>query len=271
MYNTIANWIDKSSYQFNGNTSMNQWAYEFLRRNHDYQNDVKEYMRICNDFRCGFNPFMHKSGDSNDDIFDLLRHYEPPLNAGESESEWLQRLAASGEKGASIPLDIWYGKKWGLATIIDPYSEFNSMSVRFIDNVSKVKIAGPDWFKSEENKIISISNKQAFIVDYSLPLHIQLAAIKQYTVHHYEWLKNNGHLEDAPNKRARAERYIVYLRCLDAVDSGVEHALIAKTLCPEKPNKYPDYNGSKTVFDWIKSAEELRDKNYIYLPLIKSK
>lgn len=270
MHAAIASWLDGDNYKFSTKTSMTEWAYEFLRRNHDYQNDVKEFLRICNDFRCGFNPFMHQSGDSYDDVFDELRHFEPPLNAGESEAEWLQRLAANGESGKSTPLDIWYGKKWGLETIIDPCSEFNSIRIRFINNAD-VKIAGPGWFKGKENKLISTSKEQAFIIDYSLPLPIQLKRIKQYTARHYEWLKNNGHLEDAPNKRARAERYIVYLRCLDAVDSGVEHALIAKTLCPEKPNKYPDYNGSKTVFDWIKSAEELRDKNYIYLPLIKSK
>jgi hypothetical protein len=269
--NTIANWTDESSYKFDANTSISQWAYEFLRRNHDYKKDVKEYIRLCNDFRSGFNPFIKKSNESNDDIFDELRHYEPALNAGESESKWLQRLAAIGVQGTSTPLDIWYSEKWGLSTIIDPYSEYNSISVRFINTASKVRIAGPNWFKSEKITKITTSKKQAFIIDYSLPLSNQLAAIKRHVTSHYKWLKNNGHVEKNSNKRERTKLYTIYLRCLDAVDSGAQHTEIAKALCPTKTNKYPDMNGSKTVSDWVKAAEELRTKNYIYLPLIKSK
>ena len=76
-------------------------------------------------------------------------------------------------------------------------------------------------------------------------------------------------LKPQPNSRDRSNLFSIYLRCLDATDTGASESDMAKIFYPNITNQYPEYLGTKKVTDQLKAAKKLRDCNYIYLPLIK--
>lgn len=273
MHKVICDWTVEDNYIYSKDTDMRRWAFEFLRRNHNYQKDVQNYLDVCNSIIKGFNPFLPPDVDSKeldsyyDQLDEIARHYDPPKKEGETGSEWLQRLNSEGVSGKSTPLNNWIAEKWGLRNLFLPHSEFNPLNVMFKDTSSKVTIAGHGWF--EKNKLVSTDDKQAFVINYNLPILPQLAAIKRYTSSHKKWLMKECDLKPVPNKRNRSNLFSNYLRCLDADDVGISESGIAKILCPDKSNEYPDFLGTKTIYDWLKAAKKIRDTDYVYLPLIK--
>lgn len=275
MVKPISDYKNEKNYIYNKDTSMWQWAFEFLRRNHDYQNDVQYYLDVCNSVVDGFNPFLPPDLEIKqlenyyERLDEMVRHYEPPIKEGETENEWWVRLASEKQSGKSTPLNIWLAAKWGLSDLFYPYSEFSLSNVSFKDAASKVTIAGHGWFADKKNTLVSAADKQAFVINYNLPLLPQLAAIKSYAVRYKQWLTKELNLKPQPNIRNRSKLYNIYLRCLDAADSGLSESQMAKIICPHKSNNYPDYYGTKTISDYLDAAKKLRDHSYIYLPLIK--
>lgn len=275
MIKSISDWENDNNYIYSQDTSMQRWAFEFLRRNHDYQKDVQDYLVVCDSVIVGFDPFSPPLVDNEqlnkyyDQLDEKARIYEPPMKEGETESEWIDRFVSKGISVKSKPLKIWYAEKWGLQDLFDPYSEFNFLNVKFLNILPRVTIAGSGWFDSEKIKLVSAHEKQAFVIDYNLPLLPQLAAIKGYVLRHKKKLIKECDLKPMPNSRNRSKLFKMYLRCLDADDVGIKKSEIAKKLCPHKDISYPNASGIKTIDDWLKAAKRLRDHNYIYLPLIK--
>lgn len=273
MIRPISDWKVENNYIYPKDTSMNRWAFEFLRRNHDYQKDVQDYLAVCNSIIDGFNPFLPPTVNNKwpdnyyNSLDEVARHYEPPMKEGETENDWLARLASENLSGNSAPIYVWLAKKWGLYSLFCPYSEFNYLKVSF-RNTAGVTIAGPGWF-DKKNKIVSTADKEAFVINYNLPILQQLTAIKRYTSRHKKLLMEKHGLKPLPNIRNRSNLFSIYLRCLDATDTGASESEMAKILCPHKSNNYHDNSGTKTIYDWLKAAKKLRDCNYIYLPLIK--
>lgn len=275
MIRPISDWKVENNYIYPKDTSMDRWAFEFLRRNHNYQKDVQDYLAVCNSIIDGFNPFLRPAVDSKqignyyDQLDEMARHYEPPLKEGETESQWLTRLASEGLSGKSTPLDVWLAEKWGLNNLFNPYSEFNYLHLTFINTASKVTIAERGWFDRQGIKLVSTADKQAFVINYNLPILQQLAAIKRYASSHKKWLMKKHDLIPLPSKRNRSNLFSIYLRCLDAADAGISESHMAKIFYPKITNEYPDYFGTKKVTDQLKAAKKLRNHDYIYLPLIK--
>lgn len=273
MYKAVSDWKAKENYIYPKDTSMQRWAFEFLRRNNDYQKDVQSYIEICDSIITGFNPFLPPDMDSKQlascycelELAASHCYYDPPMIEGETVDQWLDRVGG----GKVTNLNTWLAEKWGLCDLFYPYAEYDYISVSFINTASKVTIAGRGWFESEKTKLVSTSDKQAFVIDYKLPIPQQLAAIKRYAANHKKRLMKECDLKPMPNKRNRSNLFSIYLRCLDAAAAGISSSEMAKIFCPKKRNEHPDYLGTKTIGDWLDAAQKLRDHNYIYLPLIK--
>jgi hypothetical protein len=78
----------------------------------------------------------------------------------------------------------------------------------------------------------------------------------------------NEHGQSKPfNKRAMSpDKYIAYLRALDANQAGASLADAAAILLPDMANSYPDKPAEKRLRANLKAAVQLRDRDYIYLP-----
>jgi len=90
------NWINAKNYKFTADLDRDGWAWEFLRRNVEYQ---AEYEKAA---KCG------------DPV------YDPPKLDNESDSQWIGRVIQDDtEPRKSHPL-IGLAVKWGLAILQDP-------------------------------------------------------------------------------------------------------------------------------------------------------
>ena len=142
----IADWTKPECYP-SENASPHRWAYEFLRRNHDYQKDYLACQRAYDDF-------APSAGLPPDQVVDTLHrriaiytlndatttaeimgsnspyYFEPPRYTDETISEWQQRVG----QWNIVPLYQWYSTKWGLRSVpFDPIKDlersFNSTNI----------------------------------------------------------------------------------------------------------------------------------------------
>lgn len=63
--------------------------------------------------------------------------------------------------------------------------------------------------------------------------------------------------------RFRPETYQRYLRLLDARSVGAKNSEIARILYPKLPNEYPEYDGNRQVRSDLRTAERLRDRDFL--------
>lgn len=292
----ISDWKKPECYPDSKNASPHRWAYEFLRRNHDYQQDFLEFKRVYDSFVPGKLTLLQKSGGISTagihilDIADLNGPcvYEPPRNEGEKAGEWLRRVG----NGTQVSLDEWYATKWGLKWgPFDPFEDYEHSFTRSVEpssewyaemfglNVPRFKTfdeylrnfinfensprawtAGPVW--DGFNK----PDKDAFIIDYRCSINAQIALIKRTAKERQDLLYENGVIP--PRKETRNSGGVLfqqYLRCLDAIDSGIGLGDIAKGILPKVSNKDPDFHGNDRIRKQIAVAEALRQSGYRFL------
>jgi hypothetical protein len=63
--------------------------------------------------------------------------------------------------------------------------------------------------------------------------------------------------------RFQPRTYQRYLRLLDARAVGAKNSEIASILYPHLPNKYPEYDGNRQVRIDRRTAERLRDRDFL--------
>jgi hypothetical protein len=68
--------------------------------------------------------------------------------------------------------------------------------------------------------------------------------------------------------KGRPDKYVTYLRTLDALASGASLDEIARVLHPELGNAYPDHRGRNRVKNDKRAAERLRDGDYRFIPML---
>lgn len=273
MFEPIADWRNESEYP-SANVRARRWAFEFLRRNHQYQKDFREYLSVCESIVPGFNPYAPP--DVNDDekcrLYEKLEQgfcsdeflvYDPPMLEGESLTNYEYRI----KRYTRSPLASVYARKWGLNNaLFDPFATLNH-GCSFEKSSTKTSRVGPGW---DGFKYIQTTYHAApYLIDCRIPIKPQIKAIEKQALKHQAWLIKKGHLEPIPEKRKRTKLYPEYLRCLDAKDASASVEDMIAVLCPHMDNSYPDYPANKTIANWLEAAEKLRDKDYIYLPMLE--
>ena len=261
IHKPISDWTIQENYPDAETTGLAQWAFEFLRRNHDYQCDFLEYLRVCGSIVPDFNPYL--PGASDDEFrenynrleFDP-RHmvYDPPRRNDETEQEWASRV----ETGKLIPLSRWYAAKWGLVhDLFDPFADY-SVFISFVSARSATTV--PSGYALDK---VKTSFNDAFLIDYRLPLNAQIEAIKRWATARQKRLVTQEIIPPRKEKRNQGgKRFIIYLRCLDAVDSGVTNRDIATILIPHVTNDTDEFHGTDRIRKQIDAAEELRHSGY---------
>jgi hypothetical protein len=112
-----------------------------------------------------------------------------------------------------------------------------------------------------ENSQLPLSRfEMGFAIDLRLPLDDQLKAIRILAGEDQRTLKGTGLVD--PKVAKASDKYVLYLRILDAEDAGIKRSAIADVLFPEIDNDHPDYRRRKTCDNARIEARRLRDCGY---------
>lgn len=272
MSKAIANWKNEGEYPKWGSASMRRFAWEFLRRNPEYQKDWADYLDSCRRIIPSYEPHA-LSGESDNDLLeehlDYFR-YEPPRLDGEDENAWIDRVG----RGSRITLHSWYAKKWGLRHHFhDPFFSYEKtahgmLNIDFEKSPS-VHVITKHWEGFKESGLHSMRKMEAIVFDYSIPLQPQLDAAKRYLESHQKWLIKEGAIEEFSGKIPRKE-WVVHLRLLDADTVGIKPKEMAEVLYKNTENSYPNYGASKAASAALKIAKQWRDSWYKIIPSMKN-
>jgi len=98
---------------------MKQWAWEFLRRNPNYQQDYFRFSSIPND-EINLPEYDHT----------LMDNFwcEPPALKGETHLQYVRRVLERKENCAIKSLQHAIGEQYDIRRVIDPASEYNPKS-----------------------------------------------------------------------------------------------------------------------------------------------
>lgn len=231
-------WKDEEEYKYMDNHTPELWAWEFLRRNPDYQ---KDWLRELSRWK--------KSLSEKDPWRDLIT---PSCRPNENEPP--QKLPFDRARAKYNLLE---------PEIIDPS----------IDNYKQAKDSdlplfhkGGLLFYDNEFSILQVSgidkSEAVFVFDLAAPIKEQLnRAEKDLLDIQKEFLK--GKKIKAPRNEGKCVFRKKYIRILDAYARDIKPMEIAKIICPETPNEYPDFKGTKKIQKNYKEAKSLTNKKYV--------
>jgi hypothetical protein len=104
-------------------------------------------------------------------------------------------------------------------------------------------------------------NEIGYVFDLSAPLDGQFARALKDAKSLQDTRVKEGKLE-YHSPKARDDKYIIYLRIIDAEDDGVNQDEIAEVIFSRFTNEHPDYHRNRTFRNHRAAAMRLRDANY---------
>jgi hypothetical protein len=258
--NWLPNWRDESLYPQQENTTITQWAWEFLRRNPNYQDDYNKYKELGENCLRGEIPYLDEAPDYYLG-FDLRRSKKDEeykqIITGPTISEHREYLVIK------TPYN-YFCSKYGLRNFF-PDPACNNPTIQFqylgVSYFSFTDIPIPGGLKPKRPAEIAV------IFHLDLSLERQLKEMKKFLIKEKERLIDKEAI-NCVEKRNRAEQYKEYLRILDADISEASTKEIAEAIYPDQSNEYPDYTADKAVNHDLKAAKKLRDNDYRFLPYL---
>lgn len=223
----IKNWENLNEYPHPKETSREQWAWEFLRRNPNYQEDYFEYKNSPPD---------------------LLTEYEYPDQDNPKVTK-------------KVKLGIYIKNRYGICggILIDPSNDNPEKIFPQFQNTEMLHFPEKFWEYSEGEYTWKPKHpfQVAIVFDLSFPLPKQIAKAKNILKYKKSFFKDR-----LPASKSRPEKYVEYLRLLDAKYSKTSAKEMEK-ICPSK--KYSEADNLKQwVSDSLNRAEELID-SYLFL------
>ena len=247
----LPDWRDAEQYP-GGGVSPKRWAWEFLRRDPEYQADFREF-------------------ESN-----------LPDGVTEPNDRRLQlsqiRIDLEERDGWEL-LTRKLGRKYGVEAMCDPSIEapgigeltfVTTWGPRYLVNKGPDRLShhpDPDHPEIVRYGMLPVEVGEVVVkFDLSWPLPVQFRRLKDTLQRAQDRLKDDGTIVIHSTK-PRTEMYTCYLRVLDAVESGADLNDVAATLFPKKSNQYPDHLGYKSAHNALQAARSIRDENYLYILL----
>jgi hypothetical protein len=228
----VPDWTDASGYDC-ARWKTGHWAWQFLRRNHGYRNLWLEWINLPEDE----DGLPDEESDLSNIEGTFISH----------EGKILDRANA----------------EFGLISIANP--ENSDASVFFTARAAHMIRT---FLSNSKIDRVFKDYEVGYIFDMRLPLEEQferaLASAKQFQKHR---AKND--IFTVETKKVRADKYITYLRLLDAVDAGATQNDIITTLFSNIENEYPDYKARKKYDNQIKAAEAMRKKGFRVLSALR--
>lgn len=233
-------WRDPEQYPDPESTSMLQWAWEFLRRNPEYQKDYERWAAL---------PTVYSDGALFEE--DLTETHKGG-QIGSKEQALFDALPA----------------KYWVMKMADPAQPFDD-DVR--ERLAFNSFHGPAWAfyhpnMSEPQKLEASEPGDVLMrFNVAIPIPVQLRRA-QPVLERLQELNKGSDLVQPINPRAQRNLYPCHLRILDARAAGVSVPEIAKEIFPEandeEKNPYPDPPIDQLIYDRLKAAQENRDFKY---------
>lgn len=257
------NWLNFSEYESLSNASGEKLAWEFLRRNEEYDEDQQKWQDQA-----------EKEIEKNKIHFDSAFPKRCAYNF--ESSLWYPLYGKISEQGERV------NAKYGISTgdllntqrfFVQPVKSDDPprMSAGYVYFYKGANIPNIDVFSIDRPQEVIIK------IDLDYPLDLQLDQLKksiEKLAKFSSWDKMTGGAPLPKNKKDYRKRglpkkhYIEYVRLLDALAVGEKFKYIAEIIYPDVDNSYPDYLASKRAEKAIARAKELMKSEYRFLPLV---
>lgn len=265
-------WKDSGSYNLPSLSNLPLWAWEFLRRNLDYQRDWQEHY-VQGELRWVSENLKIESREE--------RSKHQNLNARKFNVMICAEAAKRGEIvyvergrpfiGTKRTLQIFLCEKYSIRShhLCDPAVDNPSRELLSFETQFSPPITMRHMQSRNNTKGMLPSSPSEVItkIDLNWPIEMQFKRLKQALKPVKEQLLKEGKLnpKDPRVKGETVKMYEKYVRILDAKTLGRSNAEIAKVIYPDKENNHPEYYGSGAVQDSFDAAKLLRDTDYRYL------
>jgi hypothetical protein len=263
----LPDWKDPKAYPKPNDRSLKQWAWQFLRRNPEYQADYKRWRELLDSLG---------ERETLPNIEEDMRFFQldPPPKDGESYVDYCKRGGVPLYKPLYYELsEVKYGFR---NSYMSRPGELRWASVgpwppeydKFYGWFKTAVISYLDWVPGRPGEPVGGPYEFEVMIRFKLewPIDIQLRRAKEILYRQRSYHKEHSGLETI-EKRIHSAKFPEYLRLLDAEVSGADFKAMARVLLPKKVNDYPDYNASKTIRNRLTAAKKLRDQDYLFIPL----
>ena len=250
----LPDWTKPEQYPDPKNASLEQWAWEFLRRNPEYQED---YVRVKD--MPGHDEYGKYKSQS---IFSNFYKTEPPMKKDELFNDYINRV---GESYTVWAIRDEILDKYGLDHFCKEINPATNIPPQFSNDI--YPLYAPKRTKKKAGASLEQVYPDEIVMVFSLSLNIkqQLEVAKNVLNIRKSELKAIGLIE-VPERR-RTQIYRQYLRILDAKLIGITEEMIKNCLfkLDEEIEIEPQDKSTSIINENYKSAVRLRDSGYKYL------
>jgi hypothetical protein len=286
----MPDWKNKEDYAYTSSLKPEGWAFEFLRRNKEYQTDYKRLEKAHQTLTKKYGP-QSKETKSKWYADPLFWHYEPDLFPGEKYNEWVDRAVHQGVEPQRTKLHEHVSNKWGLRSFppnpshpaysppqfsetgaFPLFPDYHRVGEFFEGDYPKTGPNGePHWITGAG----PYRQKHGYaIVVFQLDLRLdpQLDILKKKLRETQQQQEKAGHIK--PLKKYTPVKvidvFVRYLRVLDGDAAGATRADMGKIIFGWKGETggFGD-SATKSTWDSLKAAREYVDRKYIVIPQLK--
>jgi hypothetical protein len=234
----FADWKDNTQYPDPATTEIEQWIWQFLRRNPKYQADWQRERAVYPKYK-----------DESRLIPTMFQQTIKPDTA---------IFTVHTRHGREHYLD-----HYGLQYLINPtIATPETFFLKFDFLPGRVVSLGPygDFDETLPDHYVLI------VVDLDYPLDPQLK-IAKLTFRQNELARELVFAKKPKGKQNRPDLWRRYLRVLDANQEGIAFDDIAPVLFPGHENQYPEFQGRVAVRDSLEAALAIRDSKFQFMLL----
>lgn len=247
----VPDWRNEFEYPPNDDSlNLSFWAWQFLRRNSEYQRDWANYVT-------GLQEMTER-------LPELTRYMDFERGTIKPDApEFMHALAkaqpeffVSNEAWGSISLQSEMGEKWGLC---------------WLENPASWSLSHEGGFITEGGRLLSVAlNNHHYgdpdyytpVFDLRMPVEVLRAQFELILKERDRCIEDGTLTPFSGRPERRRSLFQNYLRVLDARDSGASMLEIASVLA-----KHQDIDGAKVVRNWYNSANRIRNGDFIQLPI----
>jgi hypothetical protein len=234
------NWTKPEEYPSPKTASLDRWAWEFLRRNKQFESDLASLSAMAKK-----HPWRQGKG------YELGKH---PLNIlhNKINERW--------------QIDIWYLNQWidEAPGDYDAPCSFATGKADHVWNAYKFPEHPDTRFHVVEEK------DGAFLYRINLhwPISPQVAAIKRHAVANQQCWKQNHRPKPITSKKMHVKKFPYYLRVFDAVSDGEKVSKIANVFSMEKARLDGGTDYEKGVNNAYEAALRfINNEEYLFIPM----
>ena len=232
------NWRRPEAYAFTAGLSYHRWAWEFLRRNTEYQREFAEALRLL------------QKGIEEHGADLMNERYASGYSIDPKDDKFLI---------ISRDLSIELRARWGIYGFVN-FEHADPVGLKFVGAHQVVGYLSAEMSGLDEDHPVRLENHEALVrFDLRRALDPQLDRAR-------ELLKSfRQNMAAKPlHQRRRKDKWVGYLQVLDAKASGATYEKIAAVLFPFPG---PDIDPLKKVDDALRQARSMTRSN-AYLKLL---